>query len=246
MAGPAENAEQHGDQGCGAADAQEGGGGKRADHSCQYGFQHQDQQGKTIALSGAKQIDQAGQAKGGHGAHGEREEERQGFHTESHKQDKPRTGGFLCTNQIQGENQAEGQQTGGNVGVAENAGNADTGFVSHGLQGIPGLKQGHDPGKTAGKKLQGRCVNAQKGDNSQHAVQRFQKAAQMLPFYSHQNQGKNRKCRQGFGAFPGSIKPKMAPKAGEQTDQGIEKTAAVKGERRLRRLATAHGRWKKE
>lgn len=62
----------------------------------------------------------------------------------------------------------------------------------------------------------------------------------MLPFYSHQNQGKNRKCRQGFGAFPGSIKPKMAPKAGEQTDQGIEKDCCSQRRETIAQIGHRH------
>ena len=218
----ADRGQQHRDSGGRTGGTQEGHGGEGAQHGHDDAFQHQEEQAQPLLPSGSEHIHQAGHGEGCHGAHGEGQEKGQRLDAQRDGVQAPgtlRTGGAV---EEQGDQQAEGDHTGGDVGVVVDAGDADAAFVAHLLGEVPGAQAVHHPDKAAGQELQGGAVNAQQGDGGQNGGHGLEQPPQARLGEAGQHQQKQGQGHDLLGAFVGGIGAEMGPQAGEQAYAGIQ------------------------
>ena len=84
------------------------------------------------------------------------------------------------------------------------------------------MEQPHKGGKAPGGKLPAAGVNAQPGHHGQNAVQRPQKAGELVLLRPGQYQAEDRQGDEELGALFGGVVAEMAPQPGGQVHQGVE------------------------
>ena len=224
MEGPqeqaADQAGQVGKQGQ-RATAQPGdgdGGGGQGEHR----RLHQKHQKRDLPLPPlGQQVEEDRRHKGGDGPHTEGEQEAQGVDHED------QTGGQAGTpspghpDHIEGEEDAQGQEAGQEVGVAENAGDADALLIA-GIEGV--VVEAEQPGRKAGEGgAEDPCgggVDAQQAVGGADRGGHGRQAGGLAPSGPEQHQGEDAEGGQDLTEF----------RRGEIAEAGVEAGGAVEDE----------------
>ena len=170
----------------------------------------------------AQEIDKHGEDEHRDGAHAEGEQKAQGIDAQQDGSAQTAPGRIGGTHQVEGEKHAEGEETGHDVGIAEDTGDTDAGLISGGhVLEHTAEEAVHQAEEGAGQELGGRGVNAQKakgsGDRGDHGGQIGQ-----FPFSEVQNDHqKNAEGREDLGDLSGGQTAETGIQAGRAVEQQV-------------------------
>ena len=211
---------QHGPEARRPGPAQEGHGGEGQQQGQDGGLRQGHQQGQPPVRVGEEEIGPHRKSKGGDATHAEGQQEAEGVGHGEHGGRQPGLGGPGGLEQEKGEENAESQQPGQGVWVAENAGDADAGFIASGHKGVLPAQVVHQSHDRRGKQPCGGGVHAEKG--TEGAENRHRHTQLLHPVLFFQPKEQNAKDTKGGEVFCRLLRRQPAPFGGKAGDQGEE------------------------
>ena len=182
---------------------------------------HQEEEREAEPLPFSQKIEEHRDRKHADGAHAEGQQEAEGVDEKEHTAAQTGPAGARRADQIEGEKNAQRQEAGQNIGVAEDAGDADTGLVARAEAGII-ASQGpvHHPDKGGGEQLERGAVDADEAEDGADGGGHGGQIPRLAPACPEQHHTEHTEGAEDLTELPG----------GKAAEPGIEPGRAVEEE----------------